>query len=283
MSEKIAVFGSTGNIGGLLTQKLAAAGYNVSGITRDKSKAISSGNISYIQYDYHKDEIPEELFTGTDRIFLASAPLDKFAPEFLNPVINRAKESGVKHIVFLSAMGANLADEAPLNIIEKHLKSSGLNYTILRPTFFMENFYPGFLSETIKGAGKIFVAADEKKSAFISSNDIAVAAFSVITSDKFFGGEYDMTGPETLTYSEAAKILSDKSGKQIEYVPISEDDMKNAMLDNGAPESVVEYLAGLFASVRAGYADRLTDGVETLTGRKPESLTEYAEKVADKL
>ena len=120
---------------------------------------------------------------------------------------------GVEHVVFNAYLHADSDERNPLRIVEKHLAKSGLAYTILRPNFFMENFSTGFLAPMIAG-GKIFIPAGDNKTSFISVSDIAKVTAAIFR-EKSYGTEYNLTGPEALSYGEATKIISDVSGRAV--------------------------------------------------------------------
>jgi len=194
-------------------------------------------------------------------------------------VIAAAKNTGVEHIVLISAFGVNPNEQAPLRIVEHLLVDSGVPYTILRPNFFMENFSQGSVSGTIKGQNGIFVAAGDGKTTFISVRDIAasvVAAFQT----PLIGREFDLTGPEALDHSKVAKMIAAVSGRPVVYHAVTEEQMTAGLRAHGMPDSAISYLATLYGVVRAGYAAGITSDVETIIGRNPIDFKTFAESVA---
>lgn len=188
--------------------------------------------------------------------------------------IDRAREKKVGHVVFNSVLGADKNERSPLRIIEQHLKKSGLAYTILRPNFFMENFSTGWAAPMVE-SGKISLAAGDGRTSFISVSDIAEVAAAAFRK-KLYGAEYDLTGPEALSYGQAAEIISDACGRTVTYHPISEMEMMQAARKEGMSERGTQYIAQLFALVRKGSMAEITGVVREVTGKAPISFKEFA-------
>jgi len=220
----------------------------------------------------------ELLLAGYPAFFSWPRLSDAEAPVKLNPFIYKAKEMGIQHVVFNSALTADANDQSPLRSIEHHLMRSGIGYTILRPNFFMENFSTGFIASMIP-TGEICLAAGDGKTSFISVEDIADIA-AIAFQEKRLGAEYNLTGPEALDYSQVAKIISGVSGRNVTYRAISEEAMLKGARDQGMPESAVRYLALLYTRVREGLMARVTDDVRKVTGKSPISFGEFAHKNA---
>jgi uncharacterized protein YbjT (DUF2867 family) len=182
-------------------------------------------------------------------------------------------------VVFNSALKADSDEQNPLRIIEQHLLKSGLDCTILRPNFFMENFSAGFLKPMI-ASGKIYLAAGDARTSFISVSDVAAVAAACFK-ERRSGAQYNLTGPEALSYGEAARIISSVSGRTVAYHPISETEMIQGGREQGMPESAIQYIVQLFASVRKGLMAEITDSVRELKGSAPASFREFALKNSD--
>lgn len=275
-SKRILVTGATGNLGNAVVKALSSKGFKVLAGSTDPEKAKRLLDVDSVKLVYEEIDKADNSFEGISGIFLIAPPMDPEAPSKLIPVIDKAKAAGVNHIVFNSALGVNHSEEAPLRIIEKYLIASGMNYTILRPNFFMENFSTGFAAPMI-AAGGIYLASDDAKTSFISTGDIAEVA-SVAFADEHFGMEYNLTGPEALNHSEVAKIISDNSNKDVKYFPLKEEEMLQSARENGMPEGAVQYMAVLYRAVRADLMSATTEDVKKVTGKKPVSFTEFTRK-----
>ncbi|MEW6349426.1 MAG: SDR family oxidoreductase [Thermodesulfobacteriota bacterium] len=277
MSTKILVTGATGQLGSAVVKALTHRGFEVKAASTNPAKVSAGKRVAAVKMDYTDPATFDEAFKGVDRLFLIALPLDPDAPEKLRPIIDKAKTVGVNHIVFNSALGVDHNEQAPLRIIERYLMGSGVNYTILRPNFFMENFATGFAAPMIKAQGGIFLAAGDGKTSFISTGDIAEAVAAAFA-EKHYGKEYNLTGPQALDHVEVAAIVGEAAGRQVTYHSLTEDEMLKAVRESGVPEGSAQYLALLYSLVRAHLMAAVTDGVMEVTGRKPKGFREFAQE-----
>ena len=275
-NKKILVTGSTGNLGREVVKALLEKELNVIAGTTDPSKVDSVHGVKTMKVVYEEPGTVDKALKGISGLFLMAPPMDPESDIKLIPVIDKAKAAGVDHIVLNTAMGVDMVDASPLNRIEKHLKASGMNYTILRPRFFMENFSTGFIAPMIAGGG-IFLAADDGKTSFISTKDIAEVT-ALAFQNKRFGVEYNLTGPEALDHTQVAKIISENSDKDVKYHALREEEMLQGARDNGMPEGAVQFMAQLYDAVRNGLMATVTNDVQKATGKTPISFTEFTQR-----
>jgi uncharacterized protein YbjT (DUF2867 family) len=277
--DKILVTGATGQVGGATAKVLLDRGFDVRAAARKTTGLRWKDRFQPVIFDYNDPGLFKAALDQVSGVFLVAPPLDFEAPAKLIPFIDRCGEKKVRHIVFNSALTADKNERSPLSIIERHLKKSGLSYSILRPNFFMENFSTGWAAPMIE-SGTISLAAGGGKTSFISVSDIAEVAATVFQK-KLYGGEYDLTGPEALSYSRAVEIISEVCGRTVTYNAISETEMMQAIQKEGMPESAIQYIMLLFALVRNGSMAETTNTVEEVTGRAPISFKEFALKRAN--
>jgi uncharacterized protein YbjT (DUF2867 family) len=277
MKNQILVTGASGVLGRTLVTAFAEAGLPARQAVRNLKKA--KPGVDSVRLDYSEPATIGPALTGIRGLLLMAPSLDPNAPAELGPVVARAKEAGVQHIVFISAFGVNHNEPAPLRVVEHLVMDSGLSYTILRPNFFMENFSEGFLSGSIKGQNGIFLAAGDGKTSFISVRDIAAAALAAFKTP-LAGQELDLTGPEALDHSEAAKIISEVSGRPVAYHSLTEEQMVAGARAIGMPEPAIGYMTVLYGVVRAGYAAGVTPDFEKVMGRKPITFKNFAQTAA---
>jgi uncharacterized protein YbjT (DUF2867 family) len=273
--DKILVTGASGQLGRAVVEALVGRGIGVKAATRSTQKITWTDWVQPVALDYENATLHKAALDGVSGLFLIAAPLDFDAPAKLMPFIDMAREMGIKHIVFNSALGVDANEQAPLRIIERYLQRTVPAYTILRPNFFMENFSTGFSAPMIMN-GEITLAAGEGKTSFISVRDIAEVT-GVVFQDKHYGVEYNLTGPERLSYAQVADIISATSGRKVTYHPVSEAEMVERALAGGIPESAVRYLAHLYSAVRNGLMAAVTDDVRTVTGRDPIRFSEFVQ------
>jgi len=276
MTDAILVTGATGNLGRDVVEAVRRRGFRVRAASRRPKNILAAENVEAVTMDYDDPSTLDAALSNIKGVFLVAPPMDPEAPARLKPVIGRAKALGLKHIVFTSALGMDQNEQAPLRIVERALMDSGVNYTILRPNFFMENFSTGFVSPMIKGLGGIFLAAGDGKTSFISTNDIAEVA-AVAFMNKHYGRQYNLTGPEALDHAQVAEMIGKAIGKEVVYHALTEDAMLQGARDNGMPEGAVQYLRVLYSAVRAGYAGMVTDDVKLVTGKEPMSFEAFVQ------
>ncbi|MCX7867173.1 SDR family oxidoreductase [Limisphaera sp. VF-2] len=276
--QTILVTGSTGNLGRAVVAALATGGFQVRAAARDPGKLGSHPGVEPVRFVYEQPDTHAPALSGVDGLFLIAPPLDPEAAAKLNPVIDLARRSGVRRVVLTSALGVDAVEEAPLRRVERHLMASGLPFTILRPNFFMENFSTGFLAPMVRQGG-IWLAAGDGKTSFISVEDIAAVAVAVFRKDSP-PRECNLTGPEALDHAEVAAILSRVTGRSITYHALTEEQMLENFRRAGLPEGAVQYAANLYRAVRAGHAARITPDVEQVSGRKPMTFREFAQRKA---
>lgn len=276
--KTVLVTGATGNLGQEVVATLAARGFTVRAASR-RPFATTSPAVSWVPFDYLDPATHQAALEGVDGIFLIAPPLDVDSPAKLCPVIDKAKEMGISRIVLNSALGVDAAPEAPLRKIELHLMASGINYTILRPNFFMENFTTGFLAGMVQ-QGAIYLAAADGRTSFISAKDIAAVAAEALGGGHD-GKEYNLSGPEALTHDEAAQLISQAAGRTVSYHGISEEDMIAGAIKNGLPESAAGFMAMLYTVVRNGWAAGITEDVRRVTGRPAVSFAVFAKQSAE--
>jgi uncharacterized protein YbjT (DUF2867 family) len=276
--KNILVTGATGSLGRAMIDVLSSQGFAVRAAARQPAKLKFPAGVATVAFDYTNPASHAPALAGIEGLVLISPPLDPDAPAKVNPVVDAAKAAGVRHLVMVSAMGVDAAEGSPLRLVERHVMASGIPYTILRPTFFMENFSTGFLAPMVKG-GAIYLAAENAKTSFIAVADIAGVA-AVAFKAGLVGQEYTLTGPEALDHTAVTALISQATGKPVAYHAIPEEAMLAGMRGAGMPESAVQYAGVLYGAVRAGYTAAITPQVETLLKRKPTTFAAFARQSA---
>lgn len=265
------VIGANGQIGSALASLLAAQGQTV---RRATSRAASQSG--EVQVNLATGAGLAAALTGADQLFLMTPPGFANHHQLLNPAIDAAKAAGVRKVLLLSAMGANADDNIPLRQAELHLERSGLAWNVIRPNWFMQNFHTFWL-HGIQTQGQIFLPVGNAKGSFIDTRDIAAVAARLLSSDDFVNAAHDLTGGESLDHTQVAAILSKAAGRTIGYTDIPEDAMRQGLLGAGLPADYTEFLLVILGAFKAGYAERITDGVERMTGKAPIRLEQYAQ------
>ena len=269
MTNKILVLGATGNIGKPLTNALVAKGEKVKAASRT-GKAVAGAES--VVFDFSGLSTIDNAFEGVDRVYVMVPTGHIDVVSLVTPVLDVAIKKGVK-IVLQSVLGVDADDSIPYRQLELKVERSGVPFVILRPNWFSDNFHTFWLAGIKQGV--IAVPAAQGKSSFIDVRDIAESAAAALTTTKFDGNAFNLTGPEALSYADAAEKLSKASGHAIQYQAIDDDTFVGILTGVGVPKDYASFLASIFYPVREGWTASTTDAVETLTGHAPRALQTY--------
>ena len=271
MSGKILVLGATGTIGGKIAALLVARGERVKAASR---KASPVAGTEAVAIDLADGGSITAALDGVDRLF-AIVPAGYLDPVgLLSPIIDAAASRKIK-VVLMTVLGVDADDSIPYRQLELRLEKSGTPFAVIRPNWFADNFHT-YWREGVRH-GVISVPAGEGKTSFIDTRDIAESAVALLTSSAHDGKAYNLTGPEALSYGEAAAILSEVTGKTIRYQASDDAAFVSLLTGAGVPEDYARFLASIFHPVREGWTAGLSGDVETLTGKPPRSVRTYAE------
>jgi uncharacterized protein YbjT (DUF2867 family) len=204
--------------------------------------------------------------------------------------IDAARRTQVQLLVRSSILGADR--ESPAEFINAHtgcdryLAESGLPHVIVRPNLFLQNI-PESTIPSIDASGTFYVDAGEARISMVDTRDVAAVAAVVLTEPGHTGAQYDVTGPEALSYTDVAARLTSAMGRHITYVGAPDDAVHQALLGAGLNEWFAGALVGLYQDYRRsgpdGYAAQVTDTVERLTGRPARSLDDLLGEIAPTL
>lgn len=270
MSSKVLVLGATGTVGRHVVADLLSRGEIVKAASRSGKAA---GEAEGVVFEYDRPDTFEQAFDGVDRAYVLLPSGHVEVKELLLPVIRFAASRGVK-VVFQSVFGVDADDSIPYRQVEIELEKSGTPYVILRPNWFSDNFHTYWKAGIDHGS--IALPAGDGKTSFIDARDIAASAAAALVSNDVNGKAFNLTGPEALSYTDAATILSGILGKQISYEAISDNAFVGILTGAGVPADYATFLASIFYPVREGWTASVTGDVETLVGHPPRSLATYA-------
>jgi uncharacterized protein YbjT (DUF2867 family) len=287
MVDTILVTGATGTVGSEVTKQLISSptsNFNIKAAVHSQesvNRVAAETRVKPVLIDYNKLDTIEEAFKDVDRLFLLT-PFQSNMVELSSNLVNVAKKKtgAVKHIVKLSVMGADAKPGITGGRLHRQaeniIKESGISYTFLRPNFFMQNFI-NFFSQTIKEQNAFYVPAGDGKISFVDVRDIAGVAVQALLDESKHGRKaYNITGPNAISYAQAAEILSNEIGRKIKYVDISEDQAREGMKAIGMDEWFINSMMELFNITRAGYVSDVSPAIEEVTGKKPITFSEFA-------
>ena len=289
MVDNILITGATGTLGSEVVRQLAgvdsevnikAAGHSLQNLER----IIEDHKIKSMRIDFSEPETLKDALKDIDKVFLLTPfqpNMVQYSSNLLTEIIKAGK---IKHIVKVSAMGADFEPGGRLHRqAEQMIEDSGIAYTFLRPNAFMQNFV-NFYSHMIKERDVLSLPAGDGKVSFVDVRDIAAVSIQILINNnvgKYNSKTYDITGPEAISYDDAVRILSEQVGKKISYVSVSEDDAFNAMKEIGLNDWLIKTILEGYNNLRKGYFSPITNVVEEITGRKPVSFKDFAKDHAE--
>lgn len=182
--------------------------------------------------------------------------------------------SGVRRLVLLSGRG-----EAEAQRCEQVVRDSGADWTILRASWFSQNFSESFLLESVL-SGEVILPAGDVPEPFIDIEDIAAVAAAALTEDRHAGQLYELIGPRMLTFAQAVAEIAGATGREIGYVQVSPEQYAAMLAEYGVPAEVVWLLNYLFTTVLDGRNAQLTHGVQRALGRAPRDFSDYVRETA---
>jgi uncharacterized protein YbjT (DUF2867 family) len=196
------------------------------------------------------------------------------APEAIAALAGEALSAGVKRLVLLSGRGEEEAERA-----ERALQASGADWTIVRCSWFAQNFSEDYLLESVL-AGEVALPVADIPEPFVDVDDIADVAVAALTEDGHSGQLYELTGPRLLTFAEAVAEVGRATGRDLRFIPVAIDDYEAVLAAHGVPGDVAGLLRYLFTEVLDGRNATLTDGVQRALGREPRDFADYARDAA---
>ncbi|MDX1768074.1 MAG: NAD(P)H-binding protein [Arenibacter troitsensis] len=267
--SNILVIGGTGKTGRKVVNRLIKAGHKVRIGSRSASPA----------FDWEQPETWSESLQGMDIVYITFQP-DLAVPgalEAIEELIRKAKQSSVRKVVLLSGKGEREAE-----LCEQVVIHSGLDYTIVRASWFNQNFSESFFLEPIL-EGSVALPQADVKVPYVDTDDIADVAVAALLNEKHNGQIYQLTGPRQLTFKEVIQEISEATGRDIAFTPIALSAYTQVMKQQGVPADFIWLIEYLFTEV-LGNPDNaeITHDIEKVLGRKPKDFSEYVKETVAK-
>lgn len=282
MSKTILVTGATGNIASLVIPELIKNGINVRAMLRDvtKGETLKELGAEVVEGDFDDREKLGSNLEGADSVLAITPPNPNAVVQGTN-ILQAAKDAGVSFYLRMSAIGA--AADAPTDNGKLHFQSdqelinSEITYTILRPHWFMQNMF--MTVDSIKGEGNFYLGMGEGKLGMIDVRDIADCCVSILVNGGHDNKVYTPTGAESIPFTKAAEIIGSAIGKEVTYVPVPSDAVRQAILDAGWGEWGAQIMVDYSNAYASGWGDFTNNDVETITGQKSRSFRQFVDEV----
>jgi uncharacterized protein YbjT (DUF2867 family) len=266
MEKPTLVLGATGKTGRRIVERLEARGIPVRVGSRRGEPP----------FDWEDRATWAPALDGVRAVYVSYYP-DLAVPgavEATKAFAELAVGDGVRRIALLSGRGEPEAERA-----ERAVRDTGADLTILRSTWFMQNFSEDYMLDHVL-SGEIRLPAGDVPTPFLDIDDLADIAVEALTDERHVGQLYELTGPRSLTFAQTAAEIGEAAGRELRYTPVSLEQHAAELEEHGVPPEFVEFLTYLFSEVVDGRNADTTDGVRRALGREPRDFGDYVRATA---
>ena len=270
MSGLVLVTGGTGKTGSSLVTQLQRAGAPYRAASRHGAPP----------FDWAQPATWDAALEGVASVYLVAPATVNDPYSLMLDFIASAMRKGTRRFVFLS-MSSLPAGGPAHGQVHQWLKDNSDDWSVLCPTAFMQNVSVGPSLATIREQDTIYSNTGMGRVPFIDAHDIAATALAVLTAPAPLNTEFVLTSDEPITYDRVAELISRACGRHISHTHVSTEAMAERFIKRGLPETTARFLAYGYETIAAGWEDRTTDAIRTLTGKPPTSFQSFAETNAD--
>lgn len=266
----VLVLGGTGTTGGRVVVGLRALGVTARAATRKVSEP------GQVRFDWTDRATHTAALHDVSAVYLL-APIGEAEPaRLVEPFLAAALDAGVRRVVLLSS-SAVTADSPGLGELQRLVRAAP-EWTVLKPSWFMQNFTGEHLVAQGVRDGEIVTATGDGRVAFVDAGDIAAVAVRALTDAEPHNTEHVLTGPSAVSYAEAAGIVAAHTGRPVRHRAVSTAEFAALVAASGVPAEFAAVLAALDEDIRRGTEDRVTPAVEEVTGRPARSFRTFVEE-----
>lgn len=264
-TEHFLIIGGTGKTGRKVANKLTESGH----IVRIGSRSATPA------FDWQDPSTWDATLEGMDKVYITFQP-DLAVPralEAIEELTKKAKRKGIKKLVLLSGKGEREAE-----LCEQVVIHSGIDHTIVRASWFNQNFSESFFLEPIL-EGFVALPQAEAKVPYVDTDDIADVAVAALLDEKHNGKIYQLTGPRLLTFKQVTQEIAEATGREIAFTPIALPAYTQIMKQQGVPADFVWLIEYLFSEVLGNPSNsEITNDIEKVLGRKPKDFSQYIQE-----
>jgi uncharacterized protein YbjT (DUF2867 family) len=275
MTETILVLGATGTTGRRIAYRLSDRGVTVRAASRTSGSAT--------RFAWNDPSTHGPALEGASALYLVPRPLAVDPSAEVAALLATARRSGVQRVVACSSLGVTFPGEpvdSGRRSMEHAITSSGLEWTLLRPGGFMQNFSEGFLLPGILRAGGIVSATGDGATPMIDADDIADVAVAALLEEQHAGQTYALTGAEPLTFARAIELAGTAAGRTLGHRSVGSRELAAMLEGFGLPPAYAAIVVRDQEAIRDGHAARVSPDVERVLGRPPGSFAAFAARAA---
>lgn len=265
-TKPVLILGGNGKTGWRVASRLAARGKPV----------VLASRSTEPRFDWTDRSTWPSVLEGVGSVYVTYQP-DLAIPgavEDISGFTELALNAGVRRLVLLSGRGEEEAQRA-----EDVLRQSGADWTIVRASWFSQNFSENFLMDGVL-AGQVVLPVNAVKEPFVDADDIADVVVEALLDERHIGELYEVTGPRLMTFAEAAREIGEACGRKVEFLEVPAESYAATLRRQQLPEEVIELIMYLFTTVLDGRNEHLTGGVQRALGRSPRDFADYARATA---
>ncbi|MFJ6088050.1 NAD(P)H-binding protein [Streptomyces sp. NPDC092369] len=261
------ILGGTGKVGRRLTRALREAGHTPRAVSRSTP----------LRFDWRDEASWPTVLDGADGVFIIGPGSAADWSNTLGRFLHAAVDAGVEHAVLLSARGVEFHPGGAVDTAEKALQAGPLAWTILRPTHFAQNFTEAMFTPL---DGQIIAPVADGAEPFIDVDDIAEVGAVVLAGRGYDGRVLELSGPEAITFTEAAETLERVTGTSVRFSTESDDEHIARLRAAGTPDGYVQWRMAMLRGIRTGADAYLSTGVEEVLGRPATGFADWAAREA---
>lgn len=276
--SKILITGASGKTGSRITKRLIELGYGVRTASRGQTATLGAGE--QVTFDWFDESTHAPALKNVDKLYLVS-PVGMMDPSpIVLPFLEKALREGVRRVVFLGS--ASIPEGGPVfGKIHQAIRQRVPEWSVLRPSYFMQNFTEGHHGAQIIREGTMITATGSGRVGFVDADDIAEVGVRALIDHQPHNTDHIITGPHSLTYAEAGEIIGASAYRTVRHMHVSTEELANLLTSFGMAEDYARFLAGMDEDIKLhGKEDLATDTVERITGRPPKSLEQFAREHA---